>query len=42
MKSLQERIVFPVVLGSISAILIALIWFRFLEESEVPRKTRVS
>ncbi|EMF92215.1 hypothetical protein LEP1GSC005_0326 [Leptospira santarosai str. ST188] len=29
MKSLQERIVFPVVLGSISAILIALIWFSF-------------
>ncbi|WP_078125811.1 lipase secretion chaperone [Leptospira alexanderi] len=35
MKSLQERIIFPVALGLLSAILIVLIWFAFFSGSGV-------
>ncbi|EKR63547.1 hypothetical protein LEP1GSC036_4184 [Leptospira weilii str. 2006001853] len=35
MKSLQERIIFPVALGSLSVILIVLVWFAFFSGSGV-------
>lgn len=35
MKSLQQKITFPVLVGLISAILIALIWFGFFSSSKI-------